>query len=260
MTRAGHLGGLSPSPPRAGLGRCAAMIVQVALFEVAPGEDEALLAGWAQARAFLHGREGFADATLYRSVAVQADFRYVGVAHVASIEAWRQAIADPAFPLRELPGTPHPNLYEVVRAEPDRGEDEPAMVLVTAIAAPDDGDEVFLPAWERANGVLRSRPGYCRSRLLRSVAPGAEFRFVVLTGWDSAEACEAAVRSRAFRAAIRSIPHPAHPGLYEAVSRWEAPAGASPPRASGVPQRRGARPPRRPGVPRTARGPARPRG
>jgi hypothetical protein len=55
-----------------------------------------------RARNFSAERDGYAATTLPRSVAPQAEFRFVNDAEVNSVQAWQTAVQDPAFP-RDLP-------------------------------------------------------------------------------------------------------------------------------------------------------------
>jgi len=108
-------------------------------FEVPPDADEAFIAGWERARAFLAGREGFAATALHRALRPDVEFRFVDVAAVDSPDAWQAAVSDPSFPGAEMPFRAHPGLYEVVRRD---GEPAAAggVVLVNAfeVAAADD--------------------------------------------------------------------------------------------------------------------------
>jgi hypothetical protein len=85
------------------------------LFEgpsVVPDED--FVAWWVRARDFLNDRVGVIPTALHRSIRPEAEFRFVNVAQIPDVEAWQAALADPGFPGREMPGRPHPGLYEVV--------------------------------------------------------------------------------------------------------------------------------------------------
>ena len=67
------------------------------------------------------------------------------------------------------------------------------------------------------NGA-RTRPegqaGKARHRA--SILPDADFRFVNIAEWESAEAFRAAMESSGFQQAGR-VPYPAHPALYRVV-------------------------------------------
>jgi heme-degrading monooxygenase HmoA len=85
------------------------------------------------------------------------------------------------------------------------------------VPAPDEDD--FLSSWEQARGLMRARPGYLGTRLHRSLAPDAEFRFVNIAAWPSAAAFQAAIDDPAFREATAEIAGRAHPSLYEVARR-----------------------------------------
>jgi hypothetical protein len=88
------------------------------LFEV-PSDvsDEDFVAWWVRARDFLNERVGVIPTALHRSMRPEAEFRFVNVAQIPDVEAWQAALADPGFPTRDMPGRPHPGLYEVVADE-----------------------------------------------------------------------------------------------------------------------------------------------
>lgn len=97
-------------------GEAAGAAVLINLFEVPPGADDEFIRGWESARDYLRQQDGYISARLHRSLAPDADFRFVNVALWASPRAFRAAVESPGF--RALDGTPYPNhpaLYEVVR-------------------------------------------------------------------------------------------------------------------------------------------------
>jgi heme oxygenase (mycobilin-producing) len=95
-----------------------------------------------------------------------------------------------------------------------------AVVLINAFEVPPGEDEAFLDGWEQARAVLREQPGYVATRLHRSLSPSADFRFVNVALWQSAEAFRRATSTTAFQAA--SLPYTSHPSLYEVVRTDEA--------------------------------------
>src|SRR4051794_25549931 len=86
-------------------------------FEVPPDADEPFIVGWDRARDFLATKDGFSTTALHRALRPDAQFRFVNVARVESPEAWRRAIADPAFPGGRMPFKAHPGLYAAVRED-----------------------------------------------------------------------------------------------------------------------------------------------
>ncbi|HEY3188947.1 MAG TPA: antibiotic biosynthesis monooxygenase family protein [Solirubrobacteraceae bacterium] len=180
-------------------------------FEVPPEADEPFVEGWERARDFLQTRDAFRATALHRALRPDVDFRFVNVARVDSPDAWRQAIAEPAFPGAEMPFTAHPGLYEVAHEDgtPDGTE---GVVLINAFEVPAEADDRFLLGWQGAREVLASRPGYMGTRLHRSVGP-ADFRFVNVARWSSPLAFSRAVQQPAFQQAP-ALPFASHPALY----------------------------------------------
>jgi heme-degrading monooxygenase HmoA len=130
-----------------------------------------------------------------------------------------------------MPYASHPSLYEVV-AEDDAPEGpdpagagsagrEPAgaVVLINIFEVAPADDEDFLSSWEQARRLMRDRPGYLGTRLHRSLAPDAVFRFVNIAAWPSTAAFQAAIDDPAFRTATAGIAGRSHPSLYEVVHR-----------------------------------------
>lgn len=89
------------------------------------------------------------------------------------------------------------------------------VVLINAFEVPEGQDDAFLEGWERARTFLSTQPGYLSTRLHRSLAPTADFRFVNVALWASAQAFQAAISEPEF--ANASIPFPFHASLYEVV-------------------------------------------
>lgn len=89
------------------------------------------------------------------------------------------------------------------------------VVLINAFEVPQGEDEVFLEHWERARDFLSTQEGYLSTHLHRSLSPTADFRFVNVARWHSAQAFQAATARPEFTSA--SIPIPFHASLYEVV-------------------------------------------
>ena len=89
------------------------------------------------------------------------------------------------------------------------------VVLINTFEVPEGQDEAFLEGWERARAFLATQPGYLSTRLHRSLSPGADFRFVNVAVWQSAQAFQAAIAQTAFTNA--TIPFPFHASLYDVV-------------------------------------------
>ena len=194
-------------------------VVLINLFEVPAGADEGFIAAWERARDFLQAQDGYRSTELHRSLAPDADFRFVNVAQWRSPAAFQAAMSQPAFPGRELPFPSHPALYQVVREDPPPEGNPGGVVLINAFEVPPDGDDTFLAGWEQTRDVLRGMPGYLATRLHRSLSRDADFRFVNVGRYQSPQAFQAAVRHPDFQRATATIPYRAHPGLYEVIRR-----------------------------------------
>ena len=206
-------------------------VVLVNAFEVPPDRDRDFVSRWETARDFLERRDGYVDTALHRSVAPDAEFRFVNVARWRSPGDFQAAISARGFPGRQIPYASHPSLYHVVAeddapAGPDPAGSGPAgvepagavlLINLFEVPAPDDDD--FLSSWEQARQLMRARPGYLGTRLHRSLAPDAEFRFVNIAAWPSASAFQAAIDDPGFLTVTADTSGRAHPSLYEVARR-----------------------------------------
>jgi heme oxygenase (mycobilin-producing) len=93
------------------------------------------------------------------------------------------------------------------------------VVLINAFEVPEGEDEAFLEGWERAREILSTQEGYLSTKLHRSLSPTADFRFVNIALWESAQAFQAATSQPEFRKA--AAPYPFHAALYEVVREDE---------------------------------------
>jgi heme-degrading monooxygenase HmoA len=64
---------------------------------------------------------------------------------------------------------------------------------------------------------MRQRPGFVSSRLHQSLDPAAEFRYVNVAEWESAEHFRKAAASPEFQQRVSGMNVRAHPGLYRVV-------------------------------------------
>jgi heme-degrading monooxygenase HmoA len=191
-------------------------MVLINAFEVPPGADEEFLHTWERARDFLRTRPGYVSTALHQSITPQADFRFINVAQWASAAEFRAATGQLGAQGVSVPYRAHPSLYEVVREDEPTVMSESAVVLINPFEVPAGADEEFIASWEVARNYMRYQPGYLHTRLHRSILPDADFRFINIAGWESAEAFRAAVESRGFQQ-IGRPPYPAHPALYRVV-------------------------------------------
>jgi heme oxygenase (mycobilin-producing) len=92
------------------------------------------------------------------------------------------------------------------------------VVLINAFEVPDDQAEQFIAAWEKTRDYMQSQPGYIDTKLHQAVTPEADFQFVNVALWETAEAFLAATQSQGFReSAIGLVGYQPHPSLYRVV-------------------------------------------
>jgi heme-degrading monooxygenase HmoA len=174
-------------------------VVVINPFKVPVEADEPFIAGWERAR--------FTATALHRALREDADFRFVSVAVVDSLDTWREAIA-------QMPFKAHPGVYEVAHEDgaPD-GSD--GVVLINPFEVPAEADVAFLEGWHRARELLAAQRGYLGTRLHRSRGP-ADFRFVNLARWSSPLAFARAIQQPEFQQSA-AMPFASHPALYQVI-------------------------------------------
>jgi heme-degrading monooxygenase HmoA len=92
------------------------------------------------------------------------------------------------------------------------------MVLINVFEVPAGEAEQFVAAWEKARDYLESQPGYIDTALHQAVAPDADFQFVNVAHWRTAEEFLAATQRPEFmQSAIGLAGYPLHPSLYRVV-------------------------------------------
>ena len=92
------------------------------------------------------------------------------------------------------------------------------MVLINAFEVPADQAGQFIAAWEQTRDYLRSQPGYIDTTLHQALTPDADFQFVNVARWESAEAFLAATQSQGFgESAVGLLGYRPHPSLYRVV-------------------------------------------
>jgi heme-degrading monooxygenase HmoA len=182
-------------------------------FEVPERADEQFVSAWYRARTALEAQPGYGGAALHRSVAPMTPYRFVNIGQWESLTAFTRAIESAGVSAHDFPFPAHPGLYEVIAATERLTSNGTEVVLINPFEVEPEDDEQFIAGLERANEHLRRQSGYLSNRLHRSVQPTADFRFVDIARWTSAEAFLAAIRDPAFRA-VADFSHPAHPGLY----------------------------------------------
>ena len=92
------------------------------------------------------------------------------------------------------------------------------VVLINAFEVPAGDAGKFIAAWEKSRDYLETQPGYLGTALHQSLNSGADFHFVNIARWATAEDFTAAIQSAGFReAAVGLAGYPLHPGLYRVV-------------------------------------------
>jgi heme oxygenase (mycobilin-producing) len=93
-----------------------------------------------------------------------------------------------------------------------------AVVLINSFEVPAADADAFIAAWEKTRDFLQTQPGYIDTSLHRALASDAEFQFVNVAHWASAEEFTAAIRSPGMREAAAGLAtYRPHPALYRVV-------------------------------------------
>jgi heme oxygenase (mycobilin-producing) len=93
-----------------------------------------------------------------------------------------------------------------------------AVVLINSFEVPAADAERFIAAWEQTRDYLETQPGYIDTSLHQALASDAEFQFVNVARWASAEDFTAAIRSPGMREASGGLAgYRPHPALYRSV-------------------------------------------
>jgi heme-degrading monooxygenase HmoA len=92
------------------------------------------------------------------------------------------------------------------------------LVLINAFEVPGEEAEQFIAAWEKTRDYLATQPGYVGTALHQAVTPGAEFQFVNVAHWQTAQDFQAAIQSPGFRETAAGLAgYRPHPALYQVV-------------------------------------------
>jgi heme-degrading monooxygenase HmoA len=93
-----------------------------------------------------------------------------------------------------------------------------ALILINAFEVPGEETDQFVTAWEKTRDYLATQPAYLDTALHQSVMAGADFQFVNIGRWQSAEDFRAATQSPGFRESAAGLAgYRPHPGLYRVV-------------------------------------------
>ena len=92
------------------------------------------------------------------------------------------------------------------------------VILINAFEVPADGADSFIAAWLKTRDYLRSQPGYLEAVLHQALSPDAEFQFLNVARWQTADDFVTAMQSPGFQeAAARLADSRSHPALYRIV-------------------------------------------
>jgi len=92
------------------------------------------------------------------------------------------------------------------------------LTLINAFEVPGEEAEQFIAAWEKTRDYLETQPGYVDTTLHQAVMPGADFQFVNIAHWQTAEDFRAAIQSPGFLESAKGLAgYRLHPGLYQIV-------------------------------------------
>ncbi len=92
------------------------------------------------------------------------------------------------------------------------------VVLINIFEVPDSDAEEFIAAWERTRDYLQTLSGHVDTALHQATSPGADFQFVNIAHWRSAEEFTEAIQSEGFRKSAIGLRWPMHPTLYRIAS------------------------------------------
>ena len=93
------------------------------------------------------------------------------------------------------------------------------VVLINSFEVPGADAERFVAAWRRARDYLEAQPGYVDTALHQAVTPDADFQFVNIARWATAQDFMTAIQSPGFRQAAADLAgYRSHPSLYKIVT------------------------------------------
>ena len=92
------------------------------------------------------------------------------------------------------------------------------VILINAFEVPAGGAENFIAAWEKTRDYLQTQPGYVNTALHQAARPDAEFQFVNIARWRTADDFMAAIQSPGFQESAAGLAgYRPHPALYRLV-------------------------------------------
>ena len=92
------------------------------------------------------------------------------------------------------------------------------VILINAFEVPAGDAENFIAAWEKTRDYLQTQPGYLNTALHQAARPDAEFQFVNIARWRTADDFMAAIQSPGFQESAAGLAgYRPHPALYRLV-------------------------------------------
>ncbi len=88
------------------------------------------------------------------------------------------------------------------------------VVLINVFEVPAADAEQFIAAWEKTRDYLLRHPAHLDTALHQALGPDADFQFINIAHWRSAEEFTDAVSSPGFREASADLLWRFHPALY----------------------------------------------
>ena len=99
------------------------------------------------------------------------------------------------------------------------------VVLINVFEVPAPEADEFIRAWEKTRDYLKQCPGHLDTALYQAIADSADFQFVNIAHWRSAEEFNEAIASAGFQEAAADVRWTFHPALYNIVrtahAGWE---------------------------------------
>jgi heme-degrading monooxygenase HmoA len=92
------------------------------------------------------------------------------------------------------------------------------VTLINAFEVPAGKEEEFVERWKQAAEHLRQREGFVSTRLHQSLDPQADFQFINVAVWESAEHFRQAMGTPEFQELARRMRFSSHPALYRVIS------------------------------------------
>jgi heme oxygenase (mycobilin-producing) len=95
------------------------------------------------------------------------------------------------------------------------------VVLINIFEVPASDAAEFIPAWEKTRDYLAQNPAHLDTSLHQAITPDADFQFVNIAHWRSAQEFTDAIASPGFQESARGLHWPMHPTVYTVVRTEE---------------------------------------